>query len=197
MGRIDFDEQYKERGFYWSPAPNKYVRSALEFKKSGSVLDLGVGEGRNALFLAKNGFDVTGVDISGEGIKKFKNNAKKMKVKIKGIVCDIVDFKFDKKYDIILSIATLNFLKKGEIKKIIKKIKENTSPLGLNIITVFTVDNPGRRPSIYYFDRGELKRFYKDWRILKYREFISPLERHGKDGKWHRHGVAALIARKP
>jgi len=199
MPKFLFKEKYKEEKCYWGLKPHKEVVKLLKYKKFGTVLDLGVGEGRDALFLAKKGFDVTGVDISETAIKKFLKLAKKFKVKVKGIVADISKFEFDKNYDIIISIATLHFLSKKNIKLLIKKIKEHTNKNGPNLITVFTVEDPGYKihpRKLYYFKKGELRNFYNDWKILHYRECLTKPERHGKDGKWHRHGIAILLAKK-
>jgi tellurite methyltransferase len=57
--------------------PSKEIVEILKYKRLGTVLDLGAGKGRNALFLAKKGFDVVGVDKSPEAIKDFLENAKK------------------------------------------------------------------------------------------------------------------------
>jgi tellurite methyltransferase len=187
-----FEDQYKKEDCYWGLNPHKFVSEALKLKKSGSVLDLGVGEGRNAIFLAKNGFDVTGIDVSETGIKRFLELSEGLKVK--GIVEDIKKFEFIQGYDIILSIATLHFLEREEIEKIIQKIKNHTNENGLNIISIFTEDNPSKGFP-YLFKKNELRDFYKDWRILEYEEYLSPLERHG-DSHLHRHSVASILAQK-
>ena len=196
---MDFEEKYREYDHYWGLNPSNEVLLLLKYKRSGSVLDLGVGEGRNALFLAKKGFDVTGVDISRAGVKKFLRLAKKDGLKVRGIVEDISTYRFDKKYDIILSIMTLNFLSKKDIASLIERMKEYTKKNGLNLIRVFTVEDPGYKvlnKKLYYFKKGELKELYRDWEILLYREFLTKPERHGEEDKWHRHAVAVLLARK-
>lgn len=175
--------------------PTPAIRYLLKYKSSGKALDLGSGEGRNSIFIAKNGFDVTAVDISKEAIKGLEKHAKKEKVKIKTFLEDIRNFKFNKKYDVIFSTAVLHFLREDEAKKIVKKIKVNTLKNGLNLITAFTEENPNKGFP-YLFKKGELKSYYKDWEIISYKEFMTPLEKHGKDGKWHKHGMAAIIARK-
>lgn len=71
MSDISFDENYRDSGCYWGEEPSSPVKGILDYISSGEALVLGVGEGRNALFLAKNGFKVVGVDKSREGIKKF------------------------------------------------------------------------------------------------------------------------------
>jgi len=190
-----FDEQYKKEKCLWGIKPAPVVEFLLKHKKSGTVLDLGTGEGRNALFLAKHGFNVTAVDISGEGIKKLERLALENKVRINTFVKDIRNFNFSENYDVILSFATLHFLEKEEIERVIKKIKEHTSYNGFNVITVFTEENPNKNFS-YLFKRNELKKYYSDWEILGYKERMTPLEKHGKEGKLHRHGLARLVARK-
>jgi len=190
-----FDEQYKKEKCLWGIKSAPIVEFLLKHKKSGTVLDLGTGEGRNALFLAKHGFNVTAVDISGEGIKKLERLALENKVRINTFVKDIRNFNFSENYDVILSFATLHFLEKEEIERVIKKMKKHTSYNGFNVITVFTEENPNKNFS-YLFKRNELKNYYSDWEILEYKERITPLEKHGKEGKPHRHGIAELIARK-
>ena len=190
-----FDEKYRKEECYWGEEPDKSVKLILKYKKSGDVLDLGCGEGRNALFLAKNGFNVTGVDVSEEGIKKFKVIAKKNKLNVNALIGDIRYFNFDKEYDIIISNATFHFLDKYNINKIIEKMKSHTNKDGINVISAFTEDNPNKNFP-YLFKKGELKSYYRDWRILGYKEGTSPLEKHGKDGKFHRHGFAVIIAKK-
>jgi len=54
--------KYKEQGLLWGMKPNPYVVKIPEIISSGNTLDIGVGEGRNAIFLAKRGFEVTGID---------------------------------------------------------------------------------------------------------------------------------------
>ncbi|MEK6923472.1 MAG: methyltransferase domain-containing protein, partial [Nanoarchaeota archaeon] len=71
MAINSFDTSYKTSKCFWGSKPHAIIKEILNFKRSGDVLDLGVGEGRDALFLAKNGFSVTGVDISETGIQKF------------------------------------------------------------------------------------------------------------------------------
>ena len=138
---MSFDEQYKKEKCLWGTEPVPIVKSLLKYKSFGKILDLGAGEGRNSIFLAEKGFDVTAVDISESGIKKLKDIASKKNIKINTIVGDIRKFNFDKNYDVILSIATLHFLKRTDIVELIDKMKKHTNKNGLNIINVFTEDN--------------------------------------------------------
>jgi tellurite methyltransferase len=189
-----FEEEYKKVKCYWGLKPNRLVVAMLSFKKKGKALDLGVGEGRNAIFLAENGFDVTGVDISRAGIKKFKAVSKKLNLRVRAIIGDIATFKFKNKYDVIVSTVTLHFLKREQIEKVIQNMKKYTKRGGLNVISVFTEGNPQILP--YLFKKGELRKFYGDWKIRKYSEYWSAPKTHGPKGKLHRHHLATLIAEK-
>lgn len=157
------------------------ITKLLKYIKSGKVLDLGCGKGENSIFLLKKGFDVVGVDCK---VKNVDN--------IKFFNEDITHFDF-KDYDVILCNYVLNFLDRKDILKMIGKIKKHTEKNGINVISVFTIDNPNKNFK-YLFKEKELKEFYKDWKILEYKKFITPVETHGIEP--HRHAVAYLIARK-
>lgn len=165
------------------------VEKLLNFKQEGKILDLGCGNGRNSIFLSEKGFEVTSIDISKENIETIKSVSKN----IKAIVADISTYKIEEDYDVIISTAVLHFLNQSVSKSIINQMKEHTKKEGINIISVFTEDNPSKRfPNL--FKSGELKSFYRDWNIIRYKEFITPIECHGE--KPHRHAIAILVAKK-
>jgi len=195
MREKSFEEIYiKEKG-YLGTKPHKITTKIISYKKTGKVLDLGCGEGRDALFLSKKGFKVTAIDISKTGIKNLLKKAKELKVKIIGKVKDITKFNFKIKYDIIISFSVFQFLNKKEVYSIIKKMKKNTKKEGINVISAFNEENPNKNFP-FLFKKGELKEFYRDWKILDYKEFITPIEKHGKAGRTHQHGISMVIAQK-
>lgn len=59
-----WDERYRSTELLWSSEPNQFVRDFFNERKPGRVVDLGCGEGRNAIWLAEQGWQVTGVDFS-------------------------------------------------------------------------------------------------------------------------------------
>ena len=66
----DWDRRYAEPRLVWSAEPNRFVVEELAALPPGRALDLACGEGRNAIWLAARGWDVTGVDFSGVAIAK-------------------------------------------------------------------------------------------------------------------------------
>ncbi len=175
-----------------SPIPNKIIEEILRYKKSGTVLDLGVGWGRNALFLASEGFDVTGVDNNPNSIALFKQKASEIKVDVKGEIADIQNYKIDRTYDIIIANSTLHFIDKPE--KIIEAMKAHTEEGGLNAISAFTKENHDKGFA-HLFEQNELRSYYEEWEILHYNEYLTDWEQHD-NLKPHRHFIAEIIARK-
>jgi hypothetical protein len=49
---------------------------------------------------------------------------------------------------------------------------------------------------LYLFKKNELKEYYHGWNILKYEEYVTPKEKHGKEGVWHYHHIASILAKK-
>jgi tellurite methyltransferase len=190
-----FDNSYKNNNAFFGVKPSKLVLNILKYINKGKVLDLGMGYGKNSIFLAKNNFDVSGIDISKEGINSCIQTCKNLNVNVDSKVQDINAFEFKSKYDVILAMNVLQFLKIEDIKKIILKMKSNTNINELNVISVFTKENGFEELFGYLFNKNELKEFYSDWEILEYEEFISDIEVHG-NGKPHTHAIAQLIARK-
>lgn len=167
----------------------------MKFKQSGTVLDLGSGVGRHALFLAKKGFQVTAVELELAKLAKLQDNAKKLGLAIKTVQANIGDFQPQGTYDAVVATMTLHFLAEDRAKEVIRRMQESTSPGGLNVITAYTEENPkGLRP--YLFKKGELREFYKDWEVLQYEESLGPRLERPKDGGPERRYRALLMARK-
>ncbi|MGD8780087.1 MAG: class I SAM-dependent methyltransferase [Ignavibacteria bacterium] len=93
-----WDERYGGEEYIYGTTPNDFLKSNLEILPKGKVLCLADGEGRNSVFLAKNGFDVTSVDYSKKGIEKAKKLADKNNVEIEFIHKDLLHFEIEESY---------------------------------------------------------------------------------------------------
>ena len=100
-----------------------------EYPRKGKVLDLGCGQGRNAIVLARLGYSVTGIDNSLVGIDQMNEIGQKEKLNLDGQVGDIYAFDRFNEFDIVLLDSMFHFAKKdkakeiGLIKNIISEIK--------------------------------------------------------------------------
>lgn len=70
MDATDWDERYRASDLVWSAGPNQFVEAECASMPPGRALDLAAGEGRNALWLARQGWQVTAVDYSQVGLDK-------------------------------------------------------------------------------------------------------------------------------
>lgn len=100
-----WNERYSEAGFAYGTEPNDFLLENFSKLTKGKVLCLAEGEGRNAVFLATQGFDVTAVDLSEVGLEKTLRLAQQNKVTVKTICADLSDFTIEKgSWDSIVSI---------------------------------------------------------------------------------------------
>lgn len=128
-----FGEAYKELvAFFESHTPK------------GQVLDLGCGQGRDAIALAKLGYTVTGVDNSSLGIQQMLSIAEKDKLPVSGIVDDVYTFTITDKYDIVLLDSMFHFYKKDKTKEVafIERIIKELKPNG---IICFCINHSGTK----------------------------------------------------
>ena len=169
--------------FYCEPKdyfPKKYntnpvhseVLEAVGIVPAGKALDLGCGQGRNALFLAQHGFDVTAVDQNAAALTQ--------------------------NYDFIISTVVLMFLEADRIPAIIRNMQEHTNPGGYNLIVcaMDTEDYPCQMPFSFTFKEGELAEYYKDWELVKYNENPGHLHRRDENGHRIQLRFATMLAKK-
>lgn len=180
--------------------PSEEICQLVDLLPHGAmVLDLGCGEGRNALFLAKNGFDVTAVDISVAGIRKLRSLAEEGEVRIRSEVADMTEFAFTTDYDLIVSHGCLHLVEQSAWLSLIEKFKRHTNPEGINVVAVFT----DRLPSpddlkdfcIGLFQEGELAQLYADWETILNKSYTFEDKHPGNIT--HIHPVNKVVMRKP
>jgi SAM-dependent methyltransferase len=102
-----WDERYAQPGFAYGTEPNDFLKASAEryLPARGEVLCLAEGEGRNAVFLARLGFRVTGVDASAVGLAKAQKLAAQHGAEIETIVSDLGAFDLGvERWDGIVSI---------------------------------------------------------------------------------------------
>jgi 2-polyprenyl-3-methyl-5-hydroxy-6-metoxy-1,4-benzoquinol methylase len=92
---MDWDERYSEPGFAYGTAPNEFIASVANRIPKGKILSLAEGEGRNAVYLASLGYEVTGVDVSEVGLRKAQVLASQHGVIITTIHADLSKFKIE------------------------------------------------------------------------------------------------------
>lgn len=92
---MNWDERYSEPGYSYGTAPNDFLASVVDRIPKGKILSLAEGEGRNVVYLASLGYEVTGVDGSKVGLRKAEELAAERGVAITTIHADLSDFEID------------------------------------------------------------------------------------------------------
>jgi len=87
MKAEDWDRRY-EAASIWSLEPNAWIAATLTGLSPGAAVDLGAGEGRNAIWLASLGWQVTAVDFSGVGLARGAARAKELGVEVTWVTAD-------------------------------------------------------------------------------------------------------------
>lgn len=140
---VTYDKYYQTENLFGEPYP-VLIDFFAEYPKKGKVLDLGCGQGRDAIPLARLGFEVTGIDNSKVGINQMNRVAKTENISLTGIVTDIFKFEGFSEFDFVLLDSMFHFEKKDRkmetefIKTIISKIK-------LGCIIVFCIQETGKK----------------------------------------------------
>jgi tellurite methyltransferase len=198
-----YDQRYAGPDYYWGKKPSAMCDKIIEIMRPGPdlhprLLDLGCGEGRNAVYFAKNGFDVVGLDASLPGLKKAERYAEEVGIRIKTVHADIVSHELVDIYDVIFSTGTLHYLPPEVRRQRFQNYKDSTSPDGINALSVF-VEKPfiARAPdaeeTAFLYKSGELMSYYWDWEILYCTEDIFDCMSNGVP---HRHAVNRIIAKR-
>jgi SAM-dependent methyltransferase len=92
---MSWDERFADEGYFYGVAPNDFLASQFETIPLGRVLCLAEGEGRNAVFLAEQGYQVTAVDASQVGLDKAVKLAKDRGVRITTVQADLAEYQIE------------------------------------------------------------------------------------------------------
>lgn len=103
MQREDWDRRYAEADLLWSRGPNRFLVAETGDLAPGRALDLACGEGRNAIWLAEQGWHVTAIDYSLVAIAKARERVARERLEIDLVCADLVDYEPEPSaYDLVL-----------------------------------------------------------------------------------------------
>ncbi len=132
-----WDDVYSEKDYVYGRSPNDFLKQHFPVIPKGKVLLLAEGEGRNAVFLAQQGYEVTGVDLSKVGLKKAQKLAAENEVQITTINADLAEFDLgEKRWDGIISIFC--HLPPGIRKSLYKRVQKALKPNGAFLLEGYT-----------------------------------------------------------
>jgi len=197
-----YEKAYRDvDGYYWGVNPSQMclkVLSLLMPEKPLKVLDIGCGEGKDAVFLARCGYDVTAFDISDSGIEKTKRLADKAGVHVNVFKADVNDYRLDSNYDILYQVGVFHAIKPELREEIMDNYKSHVNTNGIAAFFSFVekpfIPLPPEEEEFFYpLKSGQLFTYFYDWKIEHCEEYIFDCNSSGIP---HRHAVNRVYARK-
>ncbi|MBV8820331.1 MAG: methyltransferase domain-containing protein [Acidobacteriaceae bacterium] len=161
----------------FSLKPTALVMTAVVGRRPGKALDIGMGQGRNAIFLAQNGWDVTGFDPSQEGVRQAKEQAARLGLPLRAIVAAEEDFDLLSSHWDLIVMTYVRKLRTGDA----ERFSAALNPKGL---FVYENNNVG--------GLNESLREFLKFRILRFEDVDA-------ESDWHpqrKQRVERLIAQK-
>jgi len=143
---MEYNEYYQTENLFGEPYP-ELIDFYSGIEKKGKLLDLGCGQGRDAIALAKLGFEVTGIDNSDVGIKQLNEIATQENLPLTGIVGDIYSYANYGDFDFILLDSMFHFGKK-ELEKETNFLKNLIALSKVNAYITICIQKTGKKVDI-------------------------------------------------
>jgi tellurite methyltransferase len=178
--RERWNRKYREAPAAWLE-PDPFLKTAFSkyilpsFPHGGSALDLAGGTGRHAIWLAKQGWEVTLIDISDTGVEQARQNAGTLASHIHFVVDDLTDFKaaqthFATDLDVVMAFFYLE-------RKIFADMVTAVRPGGLLVYKTYTRAQAklprGPKDPEHLLAPGELLQLASGFKVLHYREEVA------------------------
>jgi Methyltransferase domain len=158
---ILFDLIYSSGNVTFRTEPNELLVRAIEGIEPGTAIDVAMGQGRNAVYLASQGWSVTGVDISPVGVERAVMEARGLGTSINAVCADIFTLDYgERDWDLMVFTYTpVHLVDPG----VVGRIRRGLSSNGTVVIESFasSSDTPIRRP--VDIDPGELRRVWSEF----------------------------------
>jgi len=196
-----YEDDYRKNDYYWGVAPSGMCLKVLELQppeKHIKILDIGCGEGKDAVFFARCGYDVSAFDISEAGLEKTKRLADKANVNVRTFRASLSDYRLEEKYDVLYSSGVLHYIKPELRDEIMSNYKANVNDKGIVALHVFVEkpfipQPPDKENNSYLWKSGQLFTYFHDWYFEDCTEYVFDCN---SAGIAHRHAANRLFARK-
>ncbi len=187
-----WDRRYSGAHYLYGTEPVEFLKQNVARFNKGKALVLAAGEGRNAVYLAQQGFQVTAIDLSAKGLEKCQQLAKKKKVRVKTVVADVNSYDLgENQYDLVTNFYFYD-------SAIFPKVMTALKPGGYFVLQTFSLDQPmpnrfGPRNPAYLVKPNELLGYFLNYRIRHYEDTFVDLNEGMHQG---RAAVIRLIVEK-
>lgn len=214
---MNYGNSYKKVKNVFGKNPETILRNNYHLvERTGPVLDIGAGQGRHSIFMAKRGYEVDAIDPVKASNEIIKEVAELKNLKINTYAKNFNTFKTKREYySAIFLFGLIQDLKWDAIKQLIKNLKGWTKKGSLIFVTCWSVNDPalvkfkdtwqkiGRnsyknsnKGISTFLEKDEILKLFKEYDLVHHWEGLGPIHTHG-EGKPERHGrIEAIFRRK-
>ncbi|MGA2072344.1 MAG: methyltransferase domain-containing protein [Terriglobia bacterium] len=158
--------------------PTELLVNAIKGRRPGAALDIGMGQGRNSIFLAQQGWEVTGFDPSEEGVRQARERAAKLGLHLRALVVGEEDFDLgEAQWDLIV-MTYVRRVRPADADRFARALRPNG-------IFVYENNNVG--------NQNELLKYFLAWRILRFEGLDTTSDWHPERSL----RVERLVAERP
>ncbi|ATO18926.1 tellurite resistance methyltransferase TehB [Acinetobacter sp. LoGeW2-3] len=192
-------QDYFHKKYAISPTHSE-ILAATPYLTSGHALDVGCGQGRNALYLSQMGYEVDAWDVNTQSLEQLQQiidveNMQQIHVAQRDLNADP---SISGSYDFICCTVVMMFLEAKTVPELIAQMQQATKINGYNLIVcaMDTDDIPAQLDFPFAFKPGQLSELYQRWKLIKYNEDIGELHRVDDQGKRIKQHFATMLAQK-
>ena len=168
MLTLHFNKVYTEHADLFSAAPNAFVVRMTKGMKPGAALDVAMGQGRNFVYLAQQGWDVTGYDLSDQGLAMASAAAERAGVRIRAVESTHQDFDFGhERWDLI--VMTYSFVNMQDA-QFLGRVRDSLRPGGVIVLEQMNSGGTGKGPA------NALLHSFEGLRVLHYEDAVDIAE---------------------
>ena len=189
-----WDKRFERDEYIFGKKPaNALVKLEHHLVPKGRTLVVADGEGRNSVYLASRGFDVTATDYSTVGLAKAKALAEEHNVSVNYLFEDIFDRDWSsRQYDNVVAIF-IQFVPPSHMRSVLQELSTATKPGGTLLLHGYTPQQVtfgtgGPTNTEHMYTQAMLREIYQDLNIIVCEEYIADLD----EGLGHS-GRSALI----
>jgi cyclopropane fatty-acyl-phospholipid synthase-like methyltransferase len=178
-----YNEYYKTENLFGKPY-KELINFFEKLSPKNKLLDLGCGQGRNAIPLARMGYEITGIDNSNVGIQKMREYAQKEKCELEAIVADIYQTGNLTDYDIILLDSMFHFSKK-DLEKERTFLKRVLVEMRTKALICICIQNTGKKVLVLKEIIKETPVSFKDCKEINLKYVFEDKEtKHKSESKY-------------
>ncbi|SER44629.1 SAM-dependent methyltransferase [Natrinema salaciae] len=199
----DRQEVYGREDYYWGTEPNTMAKNTVDVapvvENTITAIDIGAGEGRDAVFFAEHGWNVYAMDIVPNGLRKAEKLAEDRGVTLETVEADANDVTLPEPVDVVYSAGTVQYIRPENRKRQFEHFKSKTTAGGIHAMFAF-VDHPDIptppdwTTNEHFYAPGELTDYYTEWEILRTERLVFDDDSGDEP---HQHAAEILYAQNP